>query len=1029
MPFVLFASSISPALAASTAEREGVLGETLSSGGSHTCAVTYADAIRCWGGNAEGQATFPLNLGKVTEVSSGGSHTCALTAAGAVRCRGLNDNGQATVPLNLGAITHVSAGYQHTCALTAAGAVRCWGNNWDNQGSVPSNLGVVTQVSAGGSHTCALTAAGAVRCWGNNRDNQGSVPSNLGVVTQVSAGYFHTCAVTAAGAVRCWGNNGFGQSNVPSNLGVVTQVSAGDSHTCAVTAVGAVRCWGYNGFGQSNVPSNLGVVTQVSAGGSHTCALTAAGAVRCWGNNGQGQATVPSIPTEVSQVSAGYQHTCALTASGSVRCWGNSNSGRSTVPSNLGVITQVSAGGIHTCAVTAVGAVRCWGNSYSGQATVPSNLGVVTQVSAGYDHTCALTASGVVRCWGYNLFGQATVPSDLGVVTQVSAGGQHTCALTASGVVRCWGNSSSGRSTIPSNLGAITQVSAGGDHTCAVTASGVVRCWGDSSFGQSTVSSNLGVITQVSAGGDHTCAVTASGLVRCWGDNGDAQVTVPTEAYESGVYVVFKQASGQQIGAIEGSISGSLMPGSVAEAQFALDGEGTLYYQWFRNGVEITSATQKTYRITEQDIGTNLTATLVYSYGNSASFGSAPARLVSAPLISSAIPEVTGVRSIGETLTAGVVGWDKDATFSFQWFRNGEAIAGATTSKHFVTLVDLGSDLTVRVTGFKIGYRSAAQTSSVQKVSSSIPDSPCPGILDTSKPWLGTESQPRLVSLPSTLTAGLNFKGNHGKWAPATQFCVFWISNGHRIVPGANSLTYQSRFGDAGKSLQFVVVGTDKQGNQILRFSKPATLEPCFDSSVTVKSLNAVNGVARRISGSLKTCSPAKTVQYREKPFGQAWSSWKDYPTTDQHKFSISRTFRANSVYEVRVNNAGSWLYSGESEVNVRIKFALPLSFYPNSVRNSQGFNQGGNITIKFTGDKEFNGTCTVFSKIDYAFNFAGVAMGEESRFTQFTVKNGYGTGQVSMRWNGVAGVSAACEDPKFVGISDFRYATLRTNF
>jgi alpha-tubulin suppressor-like RCC1 family protein len=320
----------------------GVTLTALFPGGLHTCALDAAGTAYCWGANQYGQlATDPghaqetcrslpcvssptatSNALQFLIIAAGMGHTCALTGAGTVYCWGDNHDGQlgddsigpvTSSPTRVKApngVTFVAlgAGQRHTCALSADGQAYCWGqNNWGQVGPAAKDA----CVGEGGiTDPCSKTPVLA--------------GEGLTFVT-IGGGWGHTCALVADGATYCWGYDGSGQLGVEPDSVTTECPFLPSSHRCSLQAV--------------RVSGDLALVA-LAVGGTHNCGLLASGEAYCWGGHLVGQLgdcsvrDYSSLPRPVCghhryvTLSAGSGHTCAIALDHRGYCWGPNDSGQ-----------------------------------------------------------------------------------------------------------------------------------------------------------------------------------------------------------------------------------------------------------------------------------------------------------------------------------------------------------------------------------------------------------------------------------------------------------------------------------------------------------------------------------------------------------------------------------------------------------------------------------------------------------------------------------------------------------------------------
>jgi alpha-tubulin suppressor-like RCC1 family protein len=245
----------------------------VEAGFQHTCAVTVRDAY-CWGDNQFGQLGEPASTGFTRNVpvlvagglafkwvAPGAKHTCGLTTASRVFCWGNNSFGQlgdgtSAYHLVPGPVAgsrlykYVRAGSLHSCALGMDDKAYCWGDNSSGEiGDGTTTRRLVPRAVSGG------------------RRYQG-----------LSAGSSQNCATDLAKHSWCWGSNAFGALGDGTTTTRLVPVATRGSlefvrlkagvHSCGVTAGGQAYCWGYNGFGEIGDGTRINRLRPRLVGGS-----------------------------------------------------------------------------------------------------------------------------------------------------------------------------------------------------------------------------------------------------------------------------------------------------------------------------------------------------------------------------------------------------------------------------------------------------------------------------------------------------------------------------------------------------------------------------------------------------------------------------------------------------------------------------------------------------------------------------------------------------------------------------------------
>ena len=194
--------------------------------------------------------------------------------------------------------------------------------------------------------------------------------------------------------------------------------------------------------------------------------------------------------------------------------------------------------------------------------------------------------------------------------------------------------------------------------------------------------------------------------------------------------------NGGRTGAV--TISGTATQGQTLNAVTSTirdpDGPATLSfsYQWKRAGSDISGATSSTYVLTQADVDNRITVTVSWTDGEGHAESLTSAATDAVANVNddpTGAVTITGTATQNQTLTAvtsTIADPDGPATlsFSYQWKRGSDNIAGATSSTYVLKQADVGKVVSVTVSWTDSGGTAESLSAATAAAVANVNDTP-----------------------------------------------------------------------------------------------------------------------------------------------------------------------------------------------------------------------------------------------------------------------------------------------------------------
>jgi hypothetical protein len=305
---------------------------------------------------------------------------------------------------------------------------------------------------------------------------------------------------------------------------------------------------------------------------------------------------------------------------------------------------------------------------------VPVSATNVVSMAAGVNHCVVATDQGKVVSWGFGV-AVYTQPAGLSGVTAVTAGDKFSAALLADGTVKIWGEwyveGSSQTASLPESLSGVRAISAGSNHILILKSNGLVEVYGNGIVegGENLVPAGLSDVVAVSGGYRSSLALRGNGTLVGWGN------VSPPDPSPTGIV------------AIQAADTHGL----------ALRANGTVL-TWGYTGASNPAT-----------VPYSLNGQVVKAIAASQNYSLALLQSCDAPTVEpiQASPDLAVCGGVPVTLQQSASG--DSGPFTYQWYRNGAEIEGATASTLLIPAPVNGDTYYCLVTSPKCSKSSSAE--------------------------------------------------------------------------------------------------------------------------------------------------------------------------------------------------------------------------------------------------------------------------------------------------------------------------------